>query len=92
MGSGRQLGAIIASGNRTVQLHRIAAPTLVIHGSKDPMVSRSGGVATARAIPRARMVTIQGMGHDLPRSAWPQLLDGITDHAQSVDRTLVAAG
>ena len=90
-GSGRQLGAIIASGNRTQHLHRIAAPTLVIHGSKDPMVSRSGGIATARAIPRARMVTIQGMGHDLPRAAWPQLLDAIADHAQSVDRTPVPA-
>jgi pimeloyl-ACP methyl ester carboxylesterase len=91
-GSGRQLGAIIASGNRTRHLHRIAAPTLVIHGSKDPMVSRSGGIATTRAIPRARMVTIQGMGHDLPRSAWPQLFDAISAHAQSVDRTPVAAG
>lgn len=90
-GSGRQLGAIIASGNRTQHLHRIAAPTLVIHGSKDPMVSRSGGIATARAIPRARMVTIRGMGHDLPRSAWPQLLDAISGHAQSVDRTPIAA-
>lgn len=90
-GSGRQLGAIIASGNRTRHLRRIAAPTLVIHGSKDRMVSRSGGVATTRAIPGARMVTIRGMGHDLPRSAWPQLLDAIADHAQSVDRTPVAA-
>jgi pimeloyl-ACP methyl ester carboxylesterase len=91
MGSGRQLGAIVASGNRTGQLRKIAAQTLVIHGSKDPMVSPSGGVATARAIPGARMVTIQGMGHDLPRAAWPQLLDAIADHAQSADRTPVAA-
>ena len=90
-GSGRQLGAIIASGDRTARLRTIAAPTLVIHGSKDPMVRRSGGVATARAIPRARMVTIQGMGHDLPQAAWPQLLDAIADHAQSVDRTPVPA-
>jgi pimeloyl-ACP methyl ester carboxylesterase len=84
--SGRQLGAILASGNRTRQLRRIAAPTLVIHGSKDPMVSRSGGVATARAIPGARMVTIQGMGHDLPSAAWPQLLDAISSHAETADR------
>jgi len=85
-GSGRQLGAIIASGNRTRQLRSIAAPTLVIHGSKDPMVSRSGGVATARAIPGARMVTIQGMGHDLPEAAWPQLLHEISEHAHAADR------
>jgi pimeloyl-ACP methyl ester carboxylesterase len=86
-GSGRQLGAIIASGNRTPQLRRIAAPTLVIHGSKDLMVSRSGGVATARAIPGARMVTIDGMGHDLPSAAWPRLLDAISEHARAADRT-----
>ncbi|MBV8431748.1 MAG: alpha/beta hydrolase [Solirubrobacterales bacterium] len=91
-GSGRQLGAIIASGNRTRQLRSITAPTLVIHGSKDPMVSRSGGVATARAIPGARMLTIQGMGHDLPQAAWPQIIDAIADNAQTADREPVTAG
>jgi pimeloyl-ACP methyl ester carboxylesterase len=89
--SGRQLGAILASGNRTRQLRSISAPTLVIHGSKDPMVSRSGGVATTRAIPGARMVTIQGMGHDLPSAAWPQLLQEISEHAHAADREPVTA-
>jgi pimeloyl-ACP methyl ester carboxylesterase len=88
-GPGRQLGAIIASGNRTRQLRSIAAPTLVIHGSQDRMVNRSGGVATARAIPGARMVTIGGMGHDLPEGAWPQLLDAIAEHAHAADRVPV---
>lgn len=90
-GSGRQLGAIFASGNRTKQLRSITAPTLVIHGSDDPMVNRSGGIATARAIPGARMVTIKGMGHDLPAAAWPQLLDAISEHAHAADRTPVGA-
>jgi pimeloyl-ACP methyl ester carboxylesterase len=89
--SGRQLGAIFASGDRTRQLRSITAPTLVIHGSKDPMVSRSGGRATARAIPHARMLTIHGMGHDLPSAAWPQMLDAISQHAHAADRTPVAA-
>lgn len=92
LSTGRQLGAIIASGNRTPQLRSIAAPTLVIHGSRDPMVSRSGGVATARAIPGARMITIKGMGHDLPSAAWPQLLDAISEHAQAADRAPVTTG
>jgi pimeloyl-ACP methyl ester carboxylesterase len=87
--SGRQLGAITASGNRTRQLRSIAAPTLVIHGSKDRMVNRSGGVATARAIPGARMLTIEGMGHDLPEGAWPQLTDAIAGHAHAADRVPV---
>ena len=89
--SGRQLGAIVASGNRTRHLRSIAAPTLVIHGSKDRMVGRSGGVATARAIPGARMVTIPGMGHDLPEGAWPQLLYTIAEHARAADRVPVTA-
>jgi pimeloyl-ACP methyl ester carboxylesterase len=89
-GAGRQLGAILASGDRTRQLHSITSPTLVIHGSKDRMVARSGGVATARAIPGARLVTIQGMGHDLPEAAWPQLLDSIAEHVRSAELALVA--
>ena len=51
--SGRQLGAITASGNRTAALRRITAPTLVIHGTDDRLVRPSGGRATARAIPGA---------------------------------------
>jgi pimeloyl-ACP methyl ester carboxylesterase len=89
MASGRQLGAIVASGDRTKQLHSITAPTLVIHGSKDRMVARSGGVATARAIPGAKMLTIEGMGHDLPSAAWPQLLDAITSNARAAEQAAV---
>jgi pimeloyl-ACP methyl ester carboxylesterase len=87
---GRQLGAIIASGNRTARLHSITTPTLVIHGSKDRMVAPSGGVATARAIPGARLLTISGMGHDLPEAAWPQLLEAITEHARAAEGARVA--
>jgi pimeloyl-ACP methyl ester carboxylesterase len=86
-GPGRQLGAIIASGDRTAALKRIRAPTLVIHGSKDKMVARSGGVATAKAIPNARLMTVKGMGHDLPEAAWPQLVPAIAEHAHTADRS-----
>jgi pimeloyl-ACP methyl ester carboxylesterase len=85
-GSRRQLGAIIASGDRTSELRRVSAPTLVIHGSKDRMVALSGGKATAQAIPGARLMVIEGMGHDLPEAAWPQLIPAIADHAQTADR------
>jgi pimeloyl-ACP methyl ester carboxylesterase len=84
-GPGRQLGAIIASGDRTAQLRRITAPTLVIHGSRDPMVNKSGGAATARAIPSARLMIIDGMGHDLPRAAWPRMVDAIAGNAHAAD-------
>jgi pimeloyl-ACP methyl ester carboxylesterase len=84
-GSGRQLAAIIASGDRTAQLRRITAPTLVIHGTADPLVSPSGGRATARAIPGAKLLSVRGMGHDLPRAAWPALINAIAEHAHAAD-------
>jgi pimeloyl-ACP methyl ester carboxylesterase len=76
-GAGRQLAAIIASGDRTADLRRIAMPTLVIHGTADPLVGHSGGRATAQAIPGAQLMSIEGMGHDLPRAVWPRLIDAI---------------
>jgi pimeloyl-ACP methyl ester carboxylesterase len=79
--SSRQLAAILASGDRTAELRRITAPTVVIHGTADRLVAPSGGRATARAIPGARLVKIEGMGHDLPRGAWPQILDAIVENA-----------
>jgi len=84
-GPGRQLAAIIAAGDRTAELHRIVAPTLVVHGTDDPLVAPSGGRATARAIPGAQLMTIDGMGHDLPRVAWPRLIDAIAAHALRAD-------
>jgi pimeloyl-ACP methyl ester carboxylesterase len=80
-GAARQLAAIIHSGDRTPMLRRITAPTLVIHGTADRLVSPSGGRATARAIPGARLLEIEGMGHDLPRAAWPRIVDAIAENA-----------
>ena len=79
--AGRQLAAIIASGDRTDDLARIDVPTLVIHGTADRLVAPSGGRATAKAIPGARLLMIPGMGHDLPRGAWPQIVDAIAENA-----------
>jgi pimeloyl-ACP methyl ester carboxylesterase len=85
-GPGRQLAAIIAAGDRTPELRSIDAPTVVIHGTDDRMVAPSGGKATARAIDGARLVTIDGMGHDLPRAAWPRIIDAIAENAARADR------
>jgi pimeloyl-ACP methyl ester carboxylesterase len=89
--SGRQLGAITASGNRTAALRRITAPTLVIHGTDDRLVRPSGGRATTRAIPGAKVMMVDGMGHDLPSAAWPQLIGAIVQHATATDRRAAAA-
>lgn len=85
----RQLAAIMKSGDRTAALRTITAPTLVIHGDRDPMVHPSGGRATAEAIDGARHETVVGMGHDLPAGAWPRLTDLIASHVQA--STTVAA-
>jgi pimeloyl-ACP methyl ester carboxylesterase len=81
-GTPRQLAAILRSGDRTAQLRAVTAPTLVIHGDRDRMVHPTGGAATARAIAGARLETVRGMGHDLPKGAWPVLLDLIDGHAR----------
>ena len=84
----RQLAAILISGNRTRELRRIKAPTLVVHGSRDRLVRPSGGQATVRAIPGARLLRIEGMGHDLPRAFWPQIMDAMTEHARLSQRAV----
>jgi pimeloyl-ACP methyl ester carboxylesterase len=90
-GQARQLAAIMASGNRTRDLARITAPTTVIHGTGDPLIRPSGGRATARAIPGASLIEIEGMGHDLPRGTWPRLLDAIEANARRAERAPQAA-
>jgi pimeloyl-ACP methyl ester carboxylesterase len=81
-GLARQIQAIHASGDRTRRLHRITAPTLVVHGDRDPIVDPSGGSATAHAIPGARLVTIPGMGHHLAPGLVPRFVDLITHTAE----------
>jgi pimeloyl-ACP methyl ester carboxylesterase len=80
-GVGRQLAAILASGDRTAELQELRLPTLVIHGEDDPLIDVSGGKATAAAIPDAKLILIPGMGHDLPRQLWPRFVEEIVANA-----------
>jgi pimeloyl-ACP methyl ester carboxylesterase len=86
-GTGRQLAAILASGDRTAELRTIAAPTLVIHGDQDPLIAPSGGEATAKAIPGGRLMIVPGMGHGLPERLWTPLVDAIAKHIDDAERT-----
>ncbi len=82
-GMGRQLVAILAQENRVPALDKVAVPTLVVHGTDDPLVPVEGGKDTARAIPGAQLMLIEGMGHDLPHGgAWPRIIKAITAHTQ----------
>jgi pimeloyl-ACP methyl ester carboxylesterase len=80
-GVARQLLGIIASGDRTARLAGVTAPTLVIHGVPDPLVRVQAGRATAAAIPGAKFLEIQHMGHALPMEIWPAVIDAIAGHA-----------
>jgi pimeloyl-ACP methyl ester carboxylesterase len=80
-GRDRQMAAILASGSRREALASVSCPTLVIHGESDPVVRIEGGRATANAIAGAELVTIEGMGHDLPKAVWPEVVDAIARHA-----------
>ena len=80
-GVGRQLRAILASGSRKERLGAVKAPTLVIHGTVDPLVRPEGGKDTAASIPGARLMMVDGMGHAIPIPMWPQIIDAIDQHA-----------
>ena len=80
-GVGRQLRAILASGSRKTRLASVTAPTLVIHGTVDPLVHPMGGRDTAASIPGARLLMIEGMGHAIPIPMWPQIIGAIAEHA-----------
>jgi pimeloyl-ACP methyl ester carboxylesterase len=77
----RQMHAIGSSGDRTAALRKLDLPATVIHGTRDTLVRISGGRATARAIPNARLRVFEGLGHDLPRDLWPIFADEIADTA-----------
>ncbi len=84
VGGARQFAAILSSPDRTESLRKVRAPTLVLHGTEDPLIAPDGGEATARAIPGARYVPIEKMGHDMPEPLWPHLVDLLDTHARNV--------
>ena len=90
-GTGRQLAAITADGNRSSRLGRVTAPTLVIHGKDDKLVSPSGGRATAKAIRGARLLMLDDMGHDLPRPIWPKIIGAIVENTERASEEEVVA-
>jgi pimeloyl-ACP methyl ester carboxylesterase len=80
----RQLLGILASGDRTSKLSSVRIPTLVIHGGDDPLVPVEAGKATAKAIPEADLLIIDGMGHSIPPETWPQVVEAIAKNAAKV--------
>jgi pimeloyl-ACP methyl ester carboxylesterase len=73
----------ISASSRVDDLQRVAAPTLVVHGTEDPVFPIDHAVALADAIPGARLVRWEGVGHDLPIPLMPELSRLLTDHIRT---------
>jgi pimeloyl-ACP methyl ester carboxylesterase len=76
----RQFDAILGTGSLMRYTRRITAPTVVVHGSEDPMVRPRNGRNVARAIDGARYVVVDGMGHDLPEPVWRPVIEALTEN------------
>jgi len=84
-GMKRQMLAILGAENRAPKLKTIKVPTLVIHGGDDPLVPVDGGKETAKCIPGAELVIIEGMGHSLPAPIWSQVVEAIAKNANKAN-------
>lgn len=76
----RQFDAVLGTGSLLRFSKAIIAPTVVLHGSHDPMLRPRNGRAVAAAIPGARYVVIDGMGHDLPEAVWRPIAETLTEN------------
>tara|TARA_R110002072_G_scaffold20841_4_gene75184 strand:+ start:3063 stop:3944 length:882 start_codon:yes stop_codon:yes gene_type:complete len=82
MGVARQMAAIAANGDRRERLKKLDLPCVVIHGTEDPLVPLAAGIDTFESIAGAKLVQIEGMGHDLPPGAWTQVITAICSLTQ----------
>jgi pimeloyl-ACP methyl ester carboxylesterase len=84
----RQMRAIGATGDRRAKLRKLDVPTVILHGSADPLVPVEGGRDTAQTIPGAELRVIEGMGHDMPPALFPTFVDAVL---RAVERSRVGA-
>ena len=90
-GFARQFAAVMASPGRLPQLRKVRIPTLVVHGAEDPLIHPLGGRLLAATIPGARLLLVQGMGHELGPSVWPTVIDALIENARRVEVPAKAA-
>jgi pimeloyl-ACP methyl ester carboxylesterase len=81
----RHSAAVLTHGYRRSSIASIKVPTLVIHGDADPLISVEGGKETAQLIPGAKLLIIDGMGHDMPKEAWQKIIDAISNHTNAAN-------
>lgn len=85
-GSTRQFRAVLNDGSRVLRLRKIKVPTLAMHGSADPLIHPAGSKDVARQVKNARLVLIDGLGHELPPLALPILAEHMLEHMRAADR------
>lgn len=81
-GMARQLAAAVATRGFFAAQSRIEVPTMIVHGDSDPMLPLEHARITAAAIPGARLRVIEGMGHEMDRRMWPELLRSLEEVAR----------
>ena len=81
----RHLMAIFKAGDRSPEVMGIAAPTLVIHGSEDPLVPPPHGEHTAELIDDSRFILIEGMAHNIPEDKVPEILKYLSEHIDAIE-------
>jgi len=89
-GKTRQLFATLAHGNRKPRLSSITAPTVVIHGSDDPLFPYATGKDIADSIPGSEFVLIEGMGHSFPPETWPTIVSAIRLNADKSKTIIIS--
>ncbi len=85
-GFARQLAAVVAGGDLRPRLAAIEAPTLVVHGSDDPLIPLAAGRDIAATIPGAELLVLDGMGHDFPAALYETVADAIARNARRAAR------
>jgi pimeloyl-ACP methyl ester carboxylesterase len=85
VGVARQMAAVASNGSRKDALAKLDIPALVIHGKADPLVPVEGGIDTHEALRGSQLMVIDGMGHDLPKQVWPQIVAGISRLTKSAN-------
>lgn len=76
----RQFAAIVQAPDREPALRTLAVPTLVMHGTLDPLVASDGGTRLASLVPGAELQLLEGLAHDLPVEVWQQVISLVTAH------------
>ncbi len=81
----RQLAAVLKSRGWKSALASLTAPTLVIHGERDPLIPVAAGRDTAEAVPGAKLLLLPDVGHALPAASWRRVIDAIAQHARQFE-------